>query len=85
MAVVRNALFAAFDRRVGSDEVSVVRDMVGEKCAQPLDIVAPVAVQFAGNAEPVISCAPAADMRSHAECRVISSNVPEASVTTNTS
>jgi hypothetical protein len=38
--------------RVGGDEVAVVGDMVGEKCAKPLDIVAPVAVQFAGNGEP---------------------------------
>ena len=30
--------------RVGGDEVAVVGDMVGEKCAKPLDIVAPVEV-----------------------------------------
>ena len=33
----------------------------------------------------VINCAPACDKRSHAECRVISLKVPDASVTTKTS
>jgi len=45
-------LFAAFDRRVGGHEVAVIGDMVGEKCAQPIDVVAPVAVQLASNGEP---------------------------------
>ena len=42
-------LLCGLGRRVGGDEVAVVGDMVGEKCAKPLNIVAPVAVQFGGN------------------------------------
>src|SRR5258708_8205069 len=37
---------------VARDQVAVVGDVVGKQSAQPLHVVAPVAVQFAGSAEP---------------------------------
>src|SRR5574343_1801558 len=46
------SLLGVVDGGVAVDQVAVVRDVVGEQRAQALDVVAPVAVEFAGDAEP---------------------------------
>ncbi|MNV86833.1 hypothetical protein D3C71_1808910 [compost metagenome] len=37
---------------VAADQVAVVGDVVGEQRSQPLDVVAPIAMQFAGETKP---------------------------------
>jgi len=71
-----------FFRQITGDEVPVIRNMIGEQSPQSLNVVAPVAVQLAGHAEPVRQLY----ARRHARpSRVTSLKVPDASVTTNTS
>lgn len=51
-AHLSRALLTVRQRVIAGHQIAVVRDMVGEQRAQAFDVVAPVAVQFAGDAEP---------------------------------
>src|SRR3546814_5828250 len=49
---LQSRLLALRQRGVAGDQIAVVGDVVREQRAQALDVVAPVAVQFARRAEP---------------------------------
>src|SRR4051812_42952346 len=48
----------AFFCEIASHQVAIVRDVVREQRTQSLDVVAPVAVQLAGDGEPVYQLHP---------------------------
>jgi len=68
-------------RQVTVRDVAVVGSKVREDITQSFNIVAPVAVQFTGNAEPFMICAPDWAIRISAASRTSLLNVPDASTT----